>query len=74
MADPMRVRPDELTRLGRDAGTALWTSSHWLWGESLRLLALSGYRAATEPERSQEIAVQFEDWMTRLGRGVQAAA
>jgi len=74
LVDPMRVRPDELAKLGRDAGSALWTSPHWLWGESLRLLALSGYRAATEPERAQEIAVQFEDWMTRLGRGVQAAA
>ena len=74
LVDPARVRPDELARLGRDAGTALWTSSHWLWTESLRLLALSGYRAATEPERANEIAEQFEDWMTRLGRGVQLAA
>ena len=66
--------PDELAGLSRDAGTALWTSSHWLWTESLRLLALSGYRAATEPERANEIAEQFEDWMTRLGRGVQAGS
>jgi hypothetical protein len=74
LADPVRVRPDELMRLSRDAGTALWTSPHWIWSESLRLLALSGYRAATEPERAEEIAEQYEDWMTRLGRGVQLAA
>jgi hypothetical protein len=74
LVDPARVRPDELMRLGREAGTSLWTSPHWLWNESLRLLALSGYRAATEPERAKEIAEQFEDWMTRLGRGVQQAA
>jgi hypothetical protein len=74
VVDPLRVRPDELMRLARDAGTALWTSPHWIWNESLRLLALSGYRAATEPDRAKEIAEQYEDWMTRLGRGVQAAA
>jgi hypothetical protein len=74
LVDPMRVRPDELARLSRDAGTALWTSPHWLWNESLRLLALSGYQAATEPERATQVAEQFEDWMVRLGRGTQVAA
>lgn len=72
--DPLRVRPDELTRLAREAGTALFTSDHWLWSESLRLLALSGYRAATEPERATEVAQQYQDWMTRLGHGIRAAA
>ena len=28
--------------MAREAGTALFTSGHWLWSESLRLLALSG--------------------------------
>jgi len=74
LVDPLRVRPDELARLERDAGTALFTSPHWIWNESLRLLALSGYRAATEPERATSIAEQFETWMTRLGQGVQIAA
>ena len=45
LVDPMRVRPDALTALARDAGASLGMSSHWLWSESLRLLALSGYRA-----------------------------
>jgi hypothetical protein len=72
--DPLRVRPDELARLAREAGTALFTSDHWLWSESLRLLALSGYRAATEPERATQVAQQYEDWMTRLGHGIRAAA
>ncbi|MBT2234276.1 hypothetical protein [Nonomuraea sp. NEAU-A123] len=74
LVDPLRVRPDELARLQRDAGTALFTSPHWLWEEALRLLALSGYRAATEPEHATEVAQQYEDWMTRLGRGTQVAA
>jgi hypothetical protein len=74
LVDPMRVRPDALAALARDAGASLGTSSHWLWSESLRLLALSGYRAATEPDRAPEIAAEFEAWMLRLGRGVRMAA
>ena len=74
LVDPMRVRPDALRELARDAGASLGLSSHWLWSESLRLLALSGYRAATEPDRTPEIAAEFESWMLRLGRGVRMAA
>ena len=74
LVDPMRVRPDALHELARDAGASLGVSSHWLWSESLRLLALSGYRAATEPDRTPEIAAEFESWMLRLGRGVRMAA
>lgn len=74
LVDPARVRPDALEQLARDAGPALFTSSHWIWNECLRLLALSGYRAATEPERARETAEQFEGWMLRLGRGIEAAA
>lgn len=72
--DPQRVRPDVLAALAREAGSALFTSPHWLWSESLRLLALSGYRAATEPEHATEVATEFERWMTQLGRSIQAPA
>jgi hypothetical protein len=74
LVDPMRVRPDALAALARDAGASLGTSSHWLWSEGLRLLALSGYQAATEPDRAPEIAAEFEAWMLRLGGGVRMAA
>jgi len=74
LVDPMRVRPDALATLARDAGASLGTSSHWLWSESLRLLALSGYRAATQPDRTPEIAAEFEAWMLRLGGHVRMAA
>jgi hypothetical protein len=74
LVDPMRVRPDALAALSRDAGASLGLSSHWLWSESLRLLALSGYRAATEPERTPEIAAEFQNWMLRLGNGARMAA
>jgi hypothetical protein len=72
--DPLRVRPDALAALAREAGPSLGASSHWLWNESLRLLALSGYRLATEPDRAPEIAQEFERWMLRLGRGIRMAA
>lgn len=74
LIDPLRVRPDALARLTQEAGNALMTSPHWLRAEGLRLLALSSYRTATEPERAPEIASQFEDWMLRLGRPLAVAA
>ena len=74
IVDPSRVSPQALLQLEREAGPALYLSTHWLWTESLRLLALSGLRAATEPDRAPEIAERFETWMLRLGRSVQAAA
>ena len=74
LVDPRRVRPDELTRLARESGPALSYSPHWLRTEGLRLLALSSYRAATEPERAAEIAQHYEDWMLRLGTPLRAAA
>jgi hypothetical protein len=52
----------------------LRTSPHWLRREGLRLLALTSYRAATEPERAPELAMEYEDWMLRLGRPMAAAA
>lgn len=74
LVDPLRVRPDALASLARDAGASLGTSSHWLWSESLRLLALSGYRAATEPDQAPQITADFEAWMLRLGGGSRKAA
>ena len=74
LADPLRVSRTALTRLEKEAGGALRTSSHWLRREGLRLLALSSYRTATEPDRAVEIARQYEDWMSRLGTPLAAAA
>jgi hypothetical protein len=72
--DPTRVRPDALARLAYEAGASLTTSSYWVREEALRLLALTSYLIATEPERSVEITRQYEDWMLRLGAPLQAAA
>ena len=74
LVDPLRVRPDALVRLAQEAGGSLTTSSDWVRREGVRLLALTSFRAATEPERSTEIAEQYEDWMLRLGAPMAAAA
>jgi hypothetical protein len=74
LVDPLRVRPDALARLVQEAGGSLTTSSDWVRREALRLLALTSFRAATEPEHSTEIAAQYEDWMLRLGAPMASAA
>lgn len=74
LVDPLRVRPDALARLTQEAGGSLTTSSDWVRREGLRLLALTSFRAATEPDRATEIAAQYEEWMLRLGTPVAAAA
>jgi hypothetical protein len=74
LVDPLRVRPDALEQLEREAGGALTTSSYWIRQEALRLLALTSFRSATQPERSAEIAKQYESWMLRLATPLAAAA
>ena len=73
LVDPARVKPEALAQLELEAGKALHTSQHWIWSECLRLLALSGLRSATMPERAQEVLRRQEDWMLRLGTAVKAA-
>jgi hypothetical protein len=74
LVDPAQVRPDALARLTQEAGASLTTSSHWVRKEGLRLLALTSYRVATEPERAAEIARQSDDWMLRLSTPMAVAA
>ena len=73
LVDPGRVKPEALAQLELSAGGALQNSQHWIWSECLRLLALSGLRAATMPERAQEVLKRQEDWMLRLGMAAKAA-
>jgi hypothetical protein len=67
LVDPTRVSPAALAQLARDAGPALTTSSHWLRTEGIRMLARSAMLVATEAERAEEIALEFETWMRNLG-------
>lgn len=72
--DPRRVTADALAQLEREAGDALFTSPHWLDRECVRLVALSGLRAATGGGRLEDAFEQLEEWMLRLGHGLRAAA
>ena len=73
MIDPKRVSPNALAQLEAQGGAALYTSHHWVWTEPIRLLALTGYRAATQSDRALEVLQQQKDWMLRLGETLQAA-
>lgn len=73
LIDPERVKPEALFRLEEQVGPALFTSPHWLFTESLRLLALTGFRAATLPDQAVAVLKQQEAWMLRLGASLQAA-
>jgi len=73
MVNPERVSPAALVSLEQRLGSALYTSMHWVWTEALRLVALTGLKMATMPERTTEILKQQEDWMLRLGGVLQAA-
>jgi hypothetical protein len=70
---PERVRPEALYELERRLGPALFTSTHWIWTESLRLVALSGLRWATLPDKAEEYANKLQACMLLLGGAAQAA-
>lgn len=73
LIDPTRVSPETLIRLERQLGPALYTSMHWVWTESIRLLALTGLKVATMPEKAAEALEQQQAWMLRLGGTLKAA-
>ena len=74
IVDPQRAAPAELREMERKAGGSVFTSSHWIWNECIRLTALTGLRYATEPEKGPQILKQQEDWMIRLGHLKAAVA
>jgi hypothetical protein len=73
LVSPDRVSPRALAQLELRLGPALYTSFHWLWTESLRLLALSSLRIGDAGPRSAREEVRPGSWMQRLG-GVERAA
>lgn len=73
LIDPKRVSPRSLLHLEQKIGPALYTSLHWVRVESLRLLALTGLKTATESEKSVEALKQQNTWMLRLGMSLKAA-
>ncbi len=73
LVPPERVSPDALTHMAERIGPALFTSTHWLWTESLRILALTGLQLATRPQDLSEILELQEQSMLRLGGALKAA-
>ena len=71
--DPALVRPDALLHWSAQLGSALATSTHWANVAPVRLLALSSLRFAIQPERSAEIAAEYENWTQRVGNSMRAA-
>jgi hypothetical protein len=70
---PDRVSPAALNELVTRIGPALFTSTHWLWTESLRVVALTGWQLATRPRELNQILTLQEQAMLRLGGALQAA-
>jgi hypothetical protein len=64
---PERVSPVELNKLENTAGPALFVSHAWIWKESLRLLALNGYKIGICKGDLSALYKQQEDWMVKLG-------
>jgi hypothetical protein len=73
LINPERVKPEALSAMEQQLGQALYTSTHWIWTEALRLLALTGLRIATTPEKKVDTFAQPEEWLLRLGGALQAA-
>ena len=70
---PERVSPASLAELATHIGPALFTSTHWLWTESLRIVALTGLQLASRPRDLVDILKLQEQAMLRLGGALRAA-
>lgn len=68
--DPALVSPEALARLKADTGPSLMTSPHWLATESLRLIALTGYRFALDPANGTEMITLHRTLMERIGNAI----
>jgi hypothetical protein len=69
--NPENVSPKELEKLEYVAGPALYTSHAWIWRESIRLLALNGYRIGVGKGDLTALYKQQEEWMMKLGFSVE---
>jgi hypothetical protein len=69
--NPENVSPKELEKLEYMAGPALYTSHAWIWKESIRLLALNGYRIGVGKGDLTALYKQQEEWMMKLGFSVE---
>ncbi|NLF43602.1 MAG: hypothetical protein GX587_12980 [Bacteroidales bacterium] len=73
VVNPFRVSPEMLYSMEQELGASLYNSSHWIWTEALRLLALSSFKAATMYSEKPNTIYQNENWMLKLGSQIKAA-
>lgn len=71
IVSPEKISPRELEKLESMAGAALFTSHAWIWKESIRLLALNGYKIGIGKGNLAALYKQQEEWMMRLGFSVE---
>ncbi|MEO8450179.1 MAG: hypothetical protein ABI647_10340 [Gemmatimonadota bacterium] len=69
---PARVSPAALAELEQKLGPALYTSSHWIWTECLRLLGLTALKPEVQAGAAAA-AAPVNRWMLKLGGLLQAA-
>jgi hypothetical protein len=73
LVQPERVSPAALKTIATTIGPALFTSTHWLWSEPLRILALTGLQASAMPSTFDRVLQRQSDSMMRLGAASQPA-
>lgn len=73
LVNPERVSPIILQRLESELGDALYQSTHWLWTEALRLIALNGLKVAIYPEQMSRLYSDQQDWILKLSNTLKTA-
>ncbi|MFZ0530167.1 MAG: hypothetical protein WAL91_06490 [Propionicimonas sp.] len=73
LVDPARVAPAALQQLGAASGPALFTSSHLVEQEQLRIVALTGLRIATDPRNTVRHTGDLARFAQTLGSTTSAS-
>lgn len=73
LVDPGPCAPAALRSMAAQAGPHLYGSAYFAATAPLRLLAWSGLRLATEPERARELREEFEHWLITIGNSMDIA-
>jgi hypothetical protein len=73
LASPDRVSPAALRALETRFGNSLYTSSHWIWVEALRLLAITALRGNNPVPPGGGPSPPGDQWLLTLGGAAQAA-
>lgn len=67
IVDPARVSPTALAALATRGGGSLFLSPHWAESEPIRIMALSGWRVATDPANTVPHTRDFASFTRVLG-------